>query len=187
MVPKFLKVLQKVPADAARPGRAARPRTHGTTSLFAARDVKAGTVIGKCVRRHRTQEFRRFLDEVERDVPADLDAHVVMDNYCRPKTRRIRNRFAAAMLACPLHVDNGLIDQLAQPLLSAADRSRHQTQRIPMHREAAITAYIKATNPDPKPFRRTSAPMTSSPQSNGSAFALLRHTAKMRGNSESVH
>jgi hypothetical protein len=64
-----------------QPGQAER-RTHdytrhGTTSLFAALDVKAGTVIGKCLRRHRTQEFRKFLDEIERNVPADLDVHVI--------------------------------------------------------------------------------------------------------------
>src|SRR5438046_3586023 len=68
-----------------RPGQAER-RTHdyirhGTTSLFAALDVTAGTVIGKCMPRHRTQEFRKFLDEVERNVPAGLDVHLVMDNY----------------------------------------------------------------------------------------------------------
>jgi transposase len=51
---------------------------HGTTSLFAALDVKAGTAVGKCMPRHRTQEFRRFLDEVERNVLPHLDVHVVM-------------------------------------------------------------------------------------------------------------
>jgi transposase len=66
---------------------------HGTTSLFAALDVKAGTVVGECMRRHRTQEFGRFLDEVERNVPADLDVHVVMDNYGTHKTKLIRNWF----------------------------------------------------------------------------------------------
>src|SRR5678816_741833 len=81
-----------------RPGQVER-RTHdytrhGTTSLFAALDVKAGTVVGKCMPRHRTQEFRKFLDQVERNVPADLDVHVVMDNYGTHKTKLIRNWFA---------------------------------------------------------------------------------------------
>ena len=66
-----------------RPGQAERHThdytRHGTTSPFAALDVKAGTIVGKCMPRHRTQEFRKFLDEVERNVPADLDVHVVMD------------------------------------------------------------------------------------------------------------
>ena len=81
-----------------RPGQVER-RTHdykrnGTTSLFTALDVKAGTVIGKCMARHRTQDFRRFLDEVERNVPADLDVHIVMDNYGTHKTQLIRNWIA---------------------------------------------------------------------------------------------
>ena len=81
-----------------RPGQAER-RTHddkrnGTTSLFAALDVKAGTVIGQCMPRHRASEFRKFLDEVERNVPSDLDVHIVMDNYGTHKTKLIRDWFA---------------------------------------------------------------------------------------------
>ena len=56
-----------------RPGQVERRthdyKRHGTTSLFAALDVKAGTIIGKCMPRHRAQEFRRFLDTVERKFP----------------------------------------------------------------------------------------------------------------------
>jgi hypothetical protein len=48
--------------------------------------VKAGTVVGKCMARHRATEFRKFLDEVERNVPANLDVHIVMDNYGTHKT-----------------------------------------------------------------------------------------------------
>ena len=54
---------------------------HGTTSLFAALDIATGRVIGKTYRRHRAQEFRKFLDEIEAAVPAHLDVHLVMDNY----------------------------------------------------------------------------------------------------------
>jgi hypothetical protein len=49
--------------------------------IVAALDVKAGTVIGKCMGRHQASEFRKLLDEVERHVPADLDIHIVMDNH----------------------------------------------------------------------------------------------------------
>jgi transposase len=81
-----------------RPGQAER-RTHdyerhGTTSLFAALDVQSGKVIGKCMPRHRAAEFRRFLAVVEKNVPADLDVHVIMDNASSHKTRLIRNWFA---------------------------------------------------------------------------------------------
>ena len=58
--------------------------------MFAALDVKAGTVVGKCMARHRATEFRKFLNEVERNVPTDLDIHVVMDNYGTHKTKLIR-------------------------------------------------------------------------------------------------
>ena len=81
-----------------RPGQAER-RTHdyerhGVTTLFAALDVKAGTIVGKCMPRHRAREFRKFLDEVERNVPVNLDIHVVMDNASSHKTKLIRSWFA---------------------------------------------------------------------------------------------
>jgi hypothetical protein len=81
-----------------RPGQVERRthdcKRHGTTSLFVALDVKAGTVVGKCMVRHCTAEVRKFLDAVERNVPTDLDIHVVMDNYGTHKTKPIRNWFA---------------------------------------------------------------------------------------------
>ena len=58
---------------------------HGTTSLFAALDAKAGTVIGRYLPRHRAQEFRRF-STVENSVPADLDVNVILDNASSHKT-----------------------------------------------------------------------------------------------------
>ena len=89
-----------------RPGQVER-RTHdyerhGTTTLFAAfiaaataeADVTAGSVIGTCMPRHRAQEFRRFLSEVERNVPSGLDIHVIMDNASSHKTKLIKSWFA---------------------------------------------------------------------------------------------
>src|SRR6266702_4412755 len=81
-----------------RPGQVER-RTpdyvrHGTTSLFAALDIKTGTVIGQLHHRHRSVEFRQFLDQIERNVPANLDVHIIMDNYATHKTKPIRNWFA---------------------------------------------------------------------------------------------
>ena len=54
---------------------------HGVTSLFAAMDVASGVTISTCYRRHRHQEFLRFLNEIEDNLPAELDVHLVMDNY----------------------------------------------------------------------------------------------------------
>ena len=60
-------------------------KRHGTTSLFAALDVKDGTVVGKCMYRHSATEFRKFLDEVERNVHTDLD---IMSSWTTtPRTR----------------------------------------------------------------------------------------------------
>jgi Homeodomain-like domain/DDE superfamily endonuclease len=67
---------------------------HGTTSLFAALDVKTGEVIGQCHRRHRTAEFRKFLDAIEAAVPEDLAVHLVVDNYATHKTPVIRRWLA---------------------------------------------------------------------------------------------
>src|SRR3954468_16208267 len=86
------------PLPPLRPGQVER-RTHdyarhGTTSLFAALDVKAGTVIGRCFPRHRAVEFRQFLDAVEAAVPPDLDIHLVLDNSATHKTKLIRHWLA---------------------------------------------------------------------------------------------
>ena len=78
-----------------RPGQAERRshdyKRHGTTSLFAALDVKTGAVIGECHRRHRSSEFRKFLDTIDQSVPASLDVHLVLDNYGTHKTATIRS------------------------------------------------------------------------------------------------
>src|SRR6266536_2598215 len=69
-------------------------KRNGTTSLFAALDIKVGKVIAKCMPRHRASEFRKFLDEIEENVPRDLDIHIVMDNASSHKTKLIRDWFA---------------------------------------------------------------------------------------------
>jgi len=86
------------PALPLRPGQAER-RTHdyrrpGTTDLFAALDVKAGTVIGACARRHRSIEFRAFLERVESSVAPGLEVHLVLDNLKTHKTRLIHDWLA---------------------------------------------------------------------------------------------
>jgi transposase len=63
---------------------------HGTTSLFAALDVATGNVIGKCFRRHRTDEFLKFLNVIKKSVPEELDVHLVMDNYVTHKNERVK-------------------------------------------------------------------------------------------------
>ena len=145
-----------------RPGQAER-RTHdykrfGTTSLFAALDVKAGTIIGKCMPRHRAQEFRRFLDTVEKHVPTDLDIHIVMDNASSHKTKLIRDWFAKRrrwhMHFTP--TSSSWINQVERFFALLTDQQiKRGAHRSTAALEAAIAAYIDARNADPKPFRWT--------------------------------
>ncbi|SDO61940.1 DDE superfamily endonuclease [Methylobacterium phyllostachyos] len=81
-----IQALERTRPD--RPLAPGRPATrthdyvrHGTTALFAALNVREGTVIGRCMQRHRHAEFLRFLNAVEATVPAGKVAHVVLDNY----------------------------------------------------------------------------------------------------------
>lgn len=145
-----------------RPGQAER-RTHdykrnGTTSLFAALDVKAGTVIGKCMRRHRATEFRKFLDEIEDNVSPDLDIHIIMDNYGTHKTKLIRNWFAKRPR---WHVhftptSASWINQVERFFALLTERSlKRGVFRSVGDLEHAIKTYIEATNANPKPFRWT--------------------------------
>jgi len=81
-----------------RPGQVERRtydyKRHGTTSLFAALDVKTSRVITEFHRRQRSVEFRQFLDTIDTQVPPGLDVHIIMDNYGTHKTPLIRNWFA---------------------------------------------------------------------------------------------
>jgi transposase len=81
-----------------RPGQAERRthdyKRHGTTTLFAALNVKTSTVVTEYHRRHRSVEFRQFLDAVDAAVPRTLDVHLIMDNYGTHKTALIRNWLA---------------------------------------------------------------------------------------------
>ena len=145
-----------------RPGQAER-RTHdyerhGVTTLFAALDVKAGTIVGKCMSRHRAREFRKFLDEIERNVPANLDIHVVMDNASSHKTKLIRAWFAKRRR---WHVhftptSSSWINQVERFFaLLSEQQIKRGVHRSTAELEAAINTYIKTRNADPKPFRWT--------------------------------
>jgi transposase len=145
-----------------RPGQIER-RTHdyerhGITSLFAALDVKAGTVIGRCMPRHRAAEFRKLLDEVERNVPVDLDIHVVMDNASSHTTKLIRDWFAKRPRWHPHFTPTSAswINQVEHFFELLTDQQiRRGVHRSTEDLEAAITAYIDDRNADPNPFRWT--------------------------------
>ncbi len=145
-----------------RPGQVERRthdyKRHGTTALFAALDVKVGSIIGKCMVRHRAQEFRKFLDEVERNVPVDLDIHVIMDNYGTHKTKLIRNWFAKRPRWHVHYTPTSAswINQVERffALLTERALSRGVFRSV-AELESAIHVYIATNNADPKPFRWT--------------------------------
>jgi putative transposase len=68
---------------------------HGTTTLFAALDVASGQVLTQCKRRHRHQEYLQFLRHVEANVPAELDIHLVVDNYATHKHAKVKRWLAS--------------------------------------------------------------------------------------------
>ena len=145
-----------------RPGQVER-RTHdykryGTTTLFAALDVTAGTVIGTCVKRHRAREFRAFLDEVESNVPADLDIHLIMDNASSHKTKLIQDWFAKRPRWHRHFTPTSAswINQVERFFaLLTEQQIKRGAHRSTAELEAAIEQYINAYNQKPRPFRWT--------------------------------
>ena len=142
-----------------RPGQVER-RTHdyvrhGTTSLFAALDAKTGVVIGQLHQRHRSIEFRKFLDTLDAAVPADLGVHLIVDNYGTHKTALIR-RWLAKRPRFHLHFTPtgaswlNLVERWFALLTEKQiKRGVHPTVRA---LKLAIMQYLGLTNESPKPF-----------------------------------
>jgi transposase len=145
-----------------RPGQLERRthdyKRHGTTSLFAALELKTNRVIGQLRRRHRSQEFRQFLDLIEAQVPAELEVHIILDNYGTHKTAVIRKWFAKRP-RYHLHFTPtygswiNLVERWFAELTNK--RIRRGAFRSVKELEAAIRDYIDVHNEDPKPFRWT--------------------------------
>ncbi len=142
-----------------RPGQVER-RTHdyvrhGTTSLFAALDIKTGTVIGKTYRRHRAVEFRKFLDTIDKAVPADLKVHVVLDNYGTHKTQLIK-RWLLKRPRFHFHftpTSASWLNQVERWFAKLTDQwIRRGTFSSTAQLEAAIRAYLEINNDHPVPF-----------------------------------
>jgi transposase len=129
---------------------------HGTTSLFAALDVKAGTIIGRCFPRHRAAEFRRFLDDIDAQVPPDLDVHLVLDNSAIHKTKLIRD-WLAKRPRYHVHftpTSASWIDQVERWFGLLTERAlRRGVHRSVAELERDIRAFVEATNAAPRPFR----------------------------------
>lgn len=145
-----------------RPGQVER-RTHdyvrhGTTSLFAALDVATGEVIGDCHRQHRSVEFRKFLDTIDAAVPANLDIHLIMDNYGTHKTALIK-RWLAKRPRYHVHFTPtsaswlNLVERFFAELTNK--QLRRGVFRSTDELERTIRRYLELRNADPKPFTWT--------------------------------
>ena len=128
---------------------------HGTTSLFAAFNTADGTVISSLHRRHRTIEFRKFLIKIDSEIPAELDIHLVCDNYGTHKTPAIRKWLAEHprfyMHFTPTY--SSWINQVERWFGCITEQLiRRGDHRSVQALEADIRNWIKAWNEDPKPF-----------------------------------
>src|ERR1700719_2099660 len=91
VAPALAQTHRGLPVKKGRAGTLAHDyRRHGTTTLFAALDVLEGKVIGRCMQRHRHQEFIRFLNTIEAELPAGKLVHVILDNYATHQHPKVR-------------------------------------------------------------------------------------------------
>jgi transposase len=154
-------------------------KRHGTTTLFAALDVATGRVIGQCMKRHRHQEWLRFLRAIDRSTPKTLDLHLIADNYATHKHPtvkawlkrhpRFHMHFTPTSASWLNQVERffGLITE---------DRIRCGVFRSVAELEAAIQEYLDNHNADPKPFIWTAQ-----------AADILEKVARGRQALESIH
>ena len=154
-------------------------KRNGTTTLFAALDILEGKVIGRCMQRHRHQEFIRFLNTVEREVAADKAVHVVLDNYAthkHPKVkawltrhRRVTFHFTPTSCSWANAVEGWFAKLTRQRLKRGVFTSIVELQ-------AAINRFIADANGTPKPFVWTK-----------SADAILAAVTRGRQALEAIH
>ena len=118
--------------------------------------MAAGKVIGCCFPRHRAAAFRRFLDEIDANVPPGLDVHLVLDNSAIHKTKAIRN-WLAKRPRYQVHftpTSASWINQVERWFALLTERAlRRGVHRSVADLERDIRAFIEASNADPKPFR----------------------------------
>ncbi len=154
-------------------------KRNGTTTLFAALNVATGEVIGQCLKRHRHQEFLRFLRVIDRQTPKKLALHLIVDNYCTHKHAKVREwlekhpRFQLHFTPTSASWIN-LVERFFG--LITQDRIRRGVFTSVADLEAAIYDYLEHHNADPKPFIWT-AP----------ANDILEKVARGRQVLESVH
>ena len=136
-------------------------KRNGTTTLFAALNVLDGTVIGRCMQRHRHQEFLRFLNAIEREAPAGKMVHVILDNYAAHKHPKVRAwlarhpRFVFHFVPTSCSWLNAVEGYFAK--LSRRRLKRGVFKSV-ADLQTAINQFIAETNHDPKSFVWTADP-----------------------------
>ena len=133
-------------------------RRHGTTTLFAALDVASGEVIGALKRRHRADDFLSFLRTIDACVPAELDVHLIVDNYGTHQTERVRNWFIRHPR---FHIHftptySSWINLVERFFAALTERQlRRGSFRSVVELEQSIREYLHQHNHSPKPIRWT--------------------------------
>jgi transposase len=133
-------------------------KRHGTTTLFAGLDVKTGEVIGECLPKHRAREFIVFLKKIDRLIAKSRDVHLVLDNYATHKTAEVKAwldkhpRFKLHFTPTSASWLN-LVERLFAEV--TRQRIRRGVFTSVDELKAAIDAWVKAWNVDPKPFMWT--------------------------------
>ncbi len=154
-------------------------KRHGTTTLFAALNVLEGTVIGSCAPRHRNGEFRAFLRKLDRETPAGLDLHLIVDNYGTHTHPQVQ-RWLAKHPRFHLHFTPtssswlNLVERWFRELTTKRIR-RGVFKSVP-ELIAAIQEYIAVHNAHPKPFAWTK-----------SAEAILEKVGRCKAILETIH
>jgi transposase len=128
---------------------------HGTTTLFAALDVLTGRVFGRCMQRHRHEEFIRFLNAVDREVPPDKRIEAVVDNYATHKHPKVR-AWLERHPRWTFHFTPTSSSWLNAVETFFSKLTRQRIRRSSFHclaaLQAAIKRYLAEHNADPKPF-----------------------------------
>lgn len=136
-------------------------KRHGTTTLFAALNILDGTVISRNMKRHRHQEFIRFLNVIERDVPAGKVIHIILDNYSPHKHEKVR-KWLARHPRWTFHFTPTSASWLNAVEGFFAKLSKRRLKRGVFHSvvdlQAAINRFIEEHNKEPKPFVWTADP-----------------------------
>lgn len=136
-------------------------KRHGVTTLFAALDVATGKVIGQCMKRHRHQEWLKFLQTIDRATPKTLDLHLIIDNYATHKHPAVE-AWLAKHPRFHMHftpTSASWLNQVERFFGMITDkRIRRGAFKSVAELETAIMDYLDQHNAQPKPFVWTKSP-----------------------------